>query len=92
MTDARPYIPYAELEPLLQQAEAEHKWLWCVYQDLWFSPAGLRAAHLKGKFRWGPANWKLRSPREMLDEAKARADAAQKNYNRLVLQVEESLR
>ena len=53
-----------ELNALIDKAEAEGKWLWCHYQDLWFSPAQLREENRNGKFRWGPVNWKLRDPQE----------------------------
>lgn len=52
----------AGLEPLLQDAEAEGKWLHCAYQNLWFSPEELRAHHRDGRFVWGAINWSLRDP------------------------------
>lgn len=63
----------AELKPLIQRARDEGKWLWCRYQDLWFSPDQLEAANEKGRFIWGAANWQLRDPQERLGEAKQTA-------------------
>lgn len=54
-----------DLEPLIREAERTGKWLHCVYQDLWFSPAELRAENAGGHFIWGAVNWTLRDP---LDE------------------------
>lgn len=72
---------YTELTPqtlpeLIDKAERNTLWLWCRYQDLWFSPAQLREANAQGRFRWGPVNWELRDPKERLAEADRRAKAA----------------
>lgn len=68
----------ALLRPLIDQARKERKWLWCHYQDLWFSPDQLAEQNAKGSFLWGPINWKLRDPQQRIDEADARArDAAE---------------
>lgn len=63
------------LNALIDKAKAEGKWLWCHYQDIWFSPAQLREQNANGKFRWGAVNWKLRDPQERVAEARRRADA-----------------
>lgn len=65
-----------ELAALIDKAEAERKWLWCHYQDLWFSPSQLRAANAEGKFVWGAVNFKLRDPEERIEEANRRASLA----------------
>lgn len=49
----------AGLEPLIQQAEREGKWLRCGYYDIRMPPAELRKAHAKGSFLWGVVNWDL---------------------------------
>lgn len=67
---------YDEMEPMIQQAEREGKWLHCYYQDMWFSPEQLRGEHKKGCFRCEPVNWTLRDPQEQLAEAQRRADSA----------------
>lgn len=54
------------LEPMFKEADATGKWFHCSYQDLWFSPAELRAHHAKGKFLWGAVNWRLRDPAEKI--------------------------
>lgn len=64
------------LAPLFQKAEREGLWFYCSYQQLWFTPAELREQHKKGRFIWGPVNWQLRMPRERLEEAQRKADAA----------------
>ena len=69
----------AELAALITKAETEGKWLHCSYQDLWFSPAQLRAENAQGRFVWGVVNWNLRDPKERLarleQEAKNAATA-----------------
>ena len=73
----------AILAPLIQQARDEGKWLWCHYQDLWFSPDELAKHNAAGRFAWGPVNWKLRDPHERLREAEARRDAAQREVENI---------
>ncbi len=58
----------AMLKPLIQQAKDEGKWLWCSYQDLWFSPNDLECRNILGNFLWGPVNWQLRDPTEHVME------------------------
>lgn len=55
-----------EMEPLIERAKKEGKWLWCRYQDLWFSPGELEKNMAEGRFRWGPVNWELRDPLEKI--------------------------
>jgi hypothetical protein len=52
----------ASLEPLFKEAEEKKLWFHCNYQDMWFSPKELRAAHAEGRLIWGPVNWRLRDP------------------------------
>lgn len=73
----------AELRKLTAQARAEGKWLWCNYQDIWFSPDQLDEQNRNGKFLWGPVNWQLRDPAERVAEAKRRADDAAGEYARI---------
>ena len=54
MTDA--------LEELAKKAEERGLWIWCRYQDLWFSPTELREHWKADRFRWGPSNWELKNP------------------------------
>lgn len=71
------------MEELIAQARAEGKWLWCHYQDLWFHPDALEKQQANGRFRWGPVNWKLRDPKERLQEAQARRDVAEDEVARI---------
>ena len=52
------------LRSLIQEARDRRMWLWCNYQDIWFSPDELEAMNKKGKCLWGPVNWKLRDGQE----------------------------
>lgn len=47
------------LEPLLEKAQKEKRWLWSKHQGFYVSPKQLRSALKKGLFRWGPENWTL---------------------------------
>lgn len=76
-----------QLALLIAQAEAEKKWLWCHYQDLWFSPAQLRAKNAAGKFIWGVVNWTLRDPQERVEEANRRASLTNAEAARITEQV-----
>ena len=70
------------LEPLFQQAEAEKKWFYCAYQDMWISPKDLRQSHSQGRLIWGPVNWALRDPSELLELHRKRTlDAQQELAN-----------
>ena len=62
------------LQPLFEEAEEKGLWFYGAYHGLWLSPAGLREEHRKGRLRWGAVNWKLRDPKERLEEL--RRDAA----------------
>ena len=55
------------LKPLFEEAEAKQLWFYQPHQNLWFTPAELRAEQAKGKWIWGAGNWKLRPPQEELD-------------------------
>lgn len=83
-------IPFngAELEAHIAKAEAEGKWLWCHYQDIWFSPAQLRAHIKNGQFRWGAVNWKLRDPQEYIEAANKRASLSKAEAARVAANVE----
>lgn len=54
----------ASLAPLKAEARANGTFLYCAYQDLWFSPDELDAHNAQGSFVWGPVNWQLRDPAE----------------------------
>jgi hypothetical protein len=71
------------LTELINEARVKGKWLWCRYQDLWFSPEQLEAQNADGKFRWGVDNFELRDPQEYIEEARRRAEFAQETYERL---------
>ena len=64
------------MAPLFEKAEKEGLWFRSPYQDLWFSPAELKAHQAKGNFCWGPVNWELRDPAERLAGLVMRANAS----------------
>lgn len=68
------------LEPLFREARAKGLWFYCTYQQLWFSPDELAKEHAKGTFIWGPVNWMLRNPKELLTQLEGEIRAAQERY------------
>jgi len=71
----------AELEALCAQARAEKKWLFCSYQEIWFSPDELQEQNAKGKFLWGAKNWTLLDPYEKVNRLKVAAVFAQRELD-----------
>lgn len=72
----RPKTSQEELDDFITQAEREGKWLYSPYQQLWFSPAELRAANVNGRFNWSVGNWRLRDPQELITQAEQAVAAA----------------
>jgi hypothetical protein len=81
VTEATSKIEYEKLmQPLFEEARRTGLWFHCSYQDLWFSPDELRSEHAKGSFRWGPSNWTLRDPKEMLVSAKKELERSAERF------------
>ncbi len=72
-----------DLADLIVRARREGKWLWCHYQNLWFSPDQLAAENAKGSFVWGVCNWELRDPIERLREAESNVTRAETEVARV---------
>lgn len=77
----------ASMEPLLREAERKGLWLYCGYQNLWFSPQELRKAQDNGEFLWGVRNWKLRDPAEYIELSRLEAESAQTELERIEARV-----
>ena len=58
---------YPPLLPLIEQAEREGKWLREKIDHTTFTPSELREKNDNGYFRWGPENWVLDDPQEILE-------------------------
>lgn len=56
------------LQELYEEAKAKNLWFRSNYQGIWFSPDELKAENQCGNFRWGPVNWELRDPRDLLKD------------------------
>lgn len=71
-----------ELDTLFDNATEQG--LWFFHQSLagvfWFSPEELNDQQQRGNFIWGAPNWKLRDPREYLDQVLTEVQTAQANY------------
>lgn len=58
------------LKEMYDKAIKEDLWFFTNYQQMWFSPKELAEENANGHFRWGPTNWTLRSPRELIEQRK----------------------
>jgi hypothetical protein len=67
------------LKPLFEKAEKEGLWFKSGYQQLLFSPVELKKLHKEGRYIWGPINWALIDPGDLLDKV----------YNEIIKKVEE---
>ena len=52
----------AALLPLVAEARAKGKWLWCRPDHRLVSPDELDAANAEGRLLYGPINWHLKAP------------------------------
>lgn len=84
MTDAQRQA----LVDLIAEAESKGLWLRCHYQDLWFSPKELRAAHADWRFWWGVVNWELRDPQELVAIQQKQIDYQVEELNRIKIRME----
>jgi hypothetical protein len=57
----------ASLEPLFEMAEKEGLWFHNKCQNLWLSPKMLREQCSRGSYIWGPQNWTLKDPNELIE-------------------------
>ena len=55
------------LYDLADEAEMKRLWLFCSYQQLWFSPQEIREKCKRGE-PFSKQNWSLRDPNELLEE------------------------
>lgn len=79
----------ATMAPLFKDAEERGLWFYTSYQALWFSPSELKAEHAKGSFRWGPDNWKLRDPMEMVKAIDAQRRQLNKDKKEILKRIED---
>jgi hypothetical protein len=70
------------LKPMFKEAEEKGLWFHSSYQDMWFSPAELRAEQAEGRYWWGACNWTLKNPKEELERLVARLGYAQENIEK----------
>lgn len=68
------------LQDLIDEAKDKKLWLYCSYQELWFSPAELEKANTLGKFLWGAENFSLRNPFHHLEDLNKKIKDAQQEY------------
>lgn len=69
----------ALMAPLFKEAREKGLWFYTNYQGMWFAPCELEAEHAAGRLRWGPDNWKLRDPQEMIKAMKAKRKQIKKD-------------
>lgn len=73
---------------MFAEAKEKNLWLYCGYQDLWFSPKELKDAQAEGRFIWGAENFKLRNPYELMNELSDRADKIEEQKKSLRMRIE----
>ena len=56
------------LQPMFDRARKERLWFHCPYQDLWLTPDELIEYFDENRFVWGPDNWELRDPQELIEQ------------------------
>ena len=61
------------IEEIIAKARKEGKWIYCRYQDLWFSPDDLEKQNKCGRFLWGTINWEVKDPQERVKELRIAA-------------------
>ena len=77
-TEVSKEVPYS-LKVMFDEAEKKGLWFFCGYYQLWFSPSELREEQNNGQYHLGADCWKLRDPKERLEQLRATAvKAAQK--------------
>ena len=64
----------SRLLEISQKARVEGLWLYC--QGEWYTPDEIEELWRSGRYRWGGANWHLRSPDDRRAEIEARLNAA----------------
>lgn len=70
------------MEKLFEEARAKGLWFYTPYQQLWFSPDELATRRANGRYRWDESNWKLRDPKERLEQIRKEAGMLQKEAER----------
>lgn len=68
-----------ELRKMIVIAELNKQFIYCFYQDLWWSPEEFGRALDQGKFRWGRENFQLRDPKQHSAELVRAIDDAEQN-------------
>ena len=77
------------LVPLIDEARRQKKWLWCSYQDMWFTPDELEDHNRQGRFRWDPGNFRLRDPMEKLAALDREIASLSAERNKMLLRIRE---
>lgn len=75
------------MNDLFEQAEERGYWFFTSYQSLWFAPAELREHRAAGRFYWGPTNWTLRNPSELVTEKREAVTKALTEFENTVRRV-----
>lgn len=55
------------LQPLMQEARDKGFWMHCPYSNIWMTPDELDVEHDSYRLLWGPVNWQVKDPQELVD-------------------------
>ena len=69
----------AELRKMIVDAKSKGMFIYCHYQNLWWSPEEFGKELDKNKFRWGRENFQLRDPKQHSAELVRAIDDAEQN-------------
>ena len=78
------------LAAFIDEAEQKGLWLHSHYQDLWFSPAELRAQNAQGRFLWGVNNWRQQDPAALIAVAEKDVEDAKARLHSIRTRIAES--
>lgn len=67
------------MKPVIEEARRQRKWLLSTYHDIWLTPDELEKHQEAGSFCWGPPNWQLRDPHDLLERANGKVIEAQRH-------------
>ncbi len=86
MEETREEVP-KDLELLIRKAEENSMFLYCIHDDIWFSPEELKEQNAVGKYCWNKYNWKLISPFDKLAELFEKVVKAKREYRQWEIRV-----
>lgn len=69
------------LQPMLQHATANGLWLKSIHGDICVSPDEMRKKHANNELCWGPNNWELINPKDLIINIPERLEALEEELS-----------